>query len=192
MMLDTDDIGPYEGLVRATAARYVYYLDEDLEDIMQILRLKVWQSLQRYDPSRSRMPVERYVFQNLRNKVKDLLKQQYRRNRARRSGTPIYTEDEAERTPELFERRYLRIEDEVIYAAVDEGDFRLPSTLTVFEVRVVHLLMLSFNQTEAARVLGVPRGRVRSAQENVREKMEDWRPTPPRPAALPSAEPACR
>lgn len=189
MMLGDYDIGPFEGLIHSTAARYSAYLDDDIEDIEQILRVKVWQALRAYDPARVNGQrartreeewerVKRYVFSCVRNRVKDLLKQQYRLNRARGSGRPLYTDDVAAASPEKFERKYLMVEEEFIFAVVEEESVELPSTLSVFEVKVVHLLLLEMNQTEAARVLGVPRGRVRSAHAAVKAKMADWHPSP--------------
>jgi RNA polymerase sigma factor (sigma-70 family) len=182
MMLGADDIGPYEGLIFSTAARYAAYFDDDVEDIQQVLRLKVWRALKAYDPRRSSQPVQKFVFSCLRNQVKDLLKQQFRLNRARRSASPVYLDDEAGLTPDFFERKYLVVEEEAVFAVVDDEDCELPSTLTTFEVTVVHLLLLEYNQTEAARILDVPRGRIRAAHTSVKEKMADWRPTLPLPA----------
>lgn len=187
MMLGHFDIGPFEGLIHSTAARYSAYLDDDIEDIEQVLRVKVWQALRAYDPARVRGQqartqeeewerIKRYVFSCVRNRVKDLLKQQYRLNRARGSGRPLYTDDVAAAAPDRFEFRYLVLDEEIVYAVVEDEGVQLPSTLTVFEVKVVHLLLLEMNQTEAARVLGVPRGRVRSAHAAVKAKMADWCP----------------
>jgi hypothetical protein len=44
----------YEGLIRATASRYAPYVPEEYENIVSILRNKVWRALRAYDPSRSR------------------------------------------------------------------------------------------------------------------------------------------
>lgn len=195
-MLGDYDLSPFEGLIYSTAARYAAYLDDDIEDIQQVLRVKVWQALVSYDSSRVRggrarsreeewERVKRYVFSCVRNRVKDLLKQQYRLNRARDSGAPIYVEDVAARSPEKFECEYLMVEEEYVFAVVEEESVELPSTLTVFEVKVVNLLLLDLNQTEAARVLNVPRGRVRAAHSAVRAKMADWSPTRQLPSPVP-------
>jgi len=194
------DIGPFEGLIHSTAARYTAYLDDDIEDIEQVLRVKVWQALRAYDSTRVKgngrprtvdeewERVKRFVFSCVRNRVKDLLKQQYRLNRARGSGRPIYTEDVSSASPERFEFDYLVVEEEFVFAVVEEDKVQLPSTLTIFEAKVVQLLLLDLNQTETARVLNVPRGRVRTAHAAVKEKMADWHPTGAVPVrALPAA-----
>lgn len=186
---DTGDLQPYEGLIYSTAARYAPYLDDDMEDIQQLLRIKVWQALVAFDRTRWRLPGgeadarKRYVFSCVSNRVKDMLKAQYRRNDAR-GGAQLYTEDVAASSPDRFELLYLRLDVEVAYAAAEDDGLRLPSTLNEFEVRVVHLLLLDLSQAEAARVLGVTRGKVRTAHAAVKIKMADWAPGPTMPVAL--------
>lgn len=188
--MDKGDIGPFEGLIHSTAARYAPYLDDlELDDIKQLLRIKVWQALMVYDRKRMTITGEaedvrrRFVFSCVSNRVKDMLKAQSRLNRSR-NGCQLYVEDQLAAAPGRFEHEHFRVDGEVIFAVVEEEEFRLPSTLTVFEVRVVHLLLLDFSQTEAARILDVPRGRVRSAHGAIKEKMADWKPSP---APLPVA-----
>lgn len=167
------ELANYEGLIFSTAARYASILDDDLEDIQQILRVKVWRSLGKYDPKRSKMDVERWVFQCVRNQVKDLLKSQTRRNAAR-NGSQGYIEDESV-TP-AFEARYLSESADEVYGASEDENVKLPSTLTDMERSVVYLLMLDLNQTEIAGVLKITRDQVRRLHAKVQEKMQDWRP----------------
>jgi RNA polymerase sigma factor (sigma-70 family) len=176
MMPGGDDISPFEGLIFSTAARYAPYLDDEMEDIQQLLRIKVWQALRAFDPRRATQPREGFVFSCVRNRVKDMLKAQYRLNSARESGAPIYVEDMAAASPDRFERDHLSVDGEVVFAAAEDEGYRLPSTLTELEVHVVHLLLLNFNQTESAAILGVTRQKVRVAHLTVQEKMADWRP----------------
>lgn len=168
MMNRTPQVDDFEGLVRATARRYADLLaDEDIEDIRQILRVKVWKALARYDARRSDLDVERYVFGCLANQVKDLLKAQMRLNAAR-SGSMRYIEDiEAD-------GRELCVEDDALAAVEDQ--LPLPSTLTRVERAVVVLLVAGHNQTEAAVVLGISRTTVRRARAAVQRKMADWDP----------------
>jgi hypothetical protein len=56
------DIAPYEGLIHSTAVRYVGFLDDDLDDIKQLLRIKVAQALVAFDPTRGEKPTENFVF----------------------------------------------------------------------------------------------------------------------------------
>lgn len=188
MMLETVDIGPYEGLVRATAARYSNYLDDDVEDIAQELRVKVWYSLQRYDPARATQQLDQFVFSCVVNRVKDLLKGQSRLN-ARRNGGQLYVEDCSASNPAAFEAEHFSTGvDTVIEAVVEQENFELPSTVTPDERRVVVLLLLDLKQTEIALVLGVPRSRVRAAHTTVREKLADWTPSAPSPDPAPALE----
>ena len=191
MMLRDADIGPYEGLIYSTAARYAPYLDLELEDVQQILRLKVAQAVTAFNPKRVRVSRERrkeeldgFVFMCVTNRVKDLLKQQKRLNKSRNMGSQLYIAELAEMNPDGFEGQHLRITADEVYAEVEEDNLELPSTLDTFERAVVVLLLLHMNQTEIAAILQVRRVRVREAHRAVMEKMADWRPTPgPAPSA---------
>jgi RNA polymerase sigma factor (sigma-70 family) len=154
MMLASKQLADFEGLVFATAARYAPMLDDDIEDIQQLLRIKVWQALDAFDPSRTSVPLENFVFSCLRNRMKDMFKAQDRRNQ-KRGGH--------------------QLSDEVYFTVEDEAA-PLPSTLNELEQQVVALLLLDFSQTEIARQLEVTRERVRSAHSAVKEKMADWHP----------------
>jgi DNA-directed RNA polymerase specialized sigma24 family protein len=105
MMHRKPQLSDFEGLIFSTAVRYAPVIaDEDVEDIKQILRVKVWQALQAYDRTRSTQDVEAFVFGCMYNRVKDLLKAQERRNDAR-NGRQLYIEDQEERG--AFEAEYL-------------------------------------------------------------------------------------
>lgn len=175
------DIAPYEGLIFSTARMYHDILDIDLEDVQQILRLKVAQALVVFDPSKWRkhkdaqVAEERFVFGCMRNQVKDLLKGQDRRNTARGGGRQLYVEDLREQD-DSFEHRYLVETDENALADVLDQMPQLPSTLSDLERVVVALLLLGYNQTEIARELGTSRTNIRVAHASIQAKMEDWRP----------------
>lgn len=169
-MLGTDDVGPYEGLIHSTAARYEPYLDDELEDIAQLLRLKVWQARRSYDPALATQTEEGYVFSCVVNRVKDMLKAQSRLNK-RRQGGPLYIEDVAASSPAAFESKHFSTDGDPVADAVEEEKVKLPSTLTHVEHRVVVLLLLDLRQTEISVVLGIPRARVRAAHAAAREKL---------------------
>lgn len=182
MALADVDIAGYEGLIFTTARRYEGLMDDlDLEDIQQLLRLKVAQALTRYDPSRSSLDEERFVFGVIRNRVKDMLKSQGRLNEAR-GGGPLYIEDQAAG----FEQDRLSVSAEQVFAPVDE-ELRLPSTLTAFERRIIECWLLDEEMSQAAiaRRLRASRQLVREGQAAIRSKMADWRPSGPY-AGLPS------
>lgn len=164
----------FEGLIFSTAARYADLLDDDLDDIRQVLRVKVWKALEHYDPARSALDHKRFIFGCMRNFVKDLLKSQDRRNKAR-GGRQQYITDVLDAFPYFEELALAETADEA-YFEVEDEDVTLPATLTPLEREVVALLVLDYNQTEISEVLGVPRKRIVSAHAAIREKMEDWRP----------------
>ncbi len=172
--LQDADISAYEGLVFSTARRYAGILDEDPEDIEQILRLKVAQAMVSYDPTKTKLPERNYVFACMRNRVKDLLKGQSRRNDAR-GGSEVRIEDAAH--PDDFECRYLATTEDEVYAAVHDEAITLPSSLTSEERDVVVLLAQGFSHHEMARMLGTRRQRVHEIHESVQLKMADWRPS---------------
>jgi RNA polymerase sigma factor (sigma-70 family) len=181
MMLASKQLADFEGLVFATAARYAPMLDDDIEDIQQLLRIKVWQALDAFDPSRTSVPLENFVFSCLRNRMKDMFKAQDRRNQ-KRGGHQLYIEDQRsgmrddDAALDHFHMRYLCADSDEVYFTVEDEAAPLPSTLNELEQQVVALLLLDFSQTEIARQLEVTRERVRSAHSAVKEKMADWHP----------------
>lgn len=148
----------YEGLVRKTAGMIAPLVQEEYEDIVAILRIKVWRALEAYDPSRARQPVERYVFMCLTNQKKDLLK------RKRRMEVPL--DDGYE----------VRVDPDVVYGDVEDVTPVIPSTLGPLERELVAWLYLGYTERQAAQLLGLTRPAVERALEMVRVKMADWRP----------------
>ena len=57
---------------------YAPHVQEEYEDIVSVLRIKVWRALCAFDPARSSMPVQRYVFSCVKNQAKDLVKKRRR------------------------------------------------------------------------------------------------------------------
>lgn len=177
----TSDLAYYEGLVRKTAGMYERFIEEEYEDVCQILRIKVWRALGTYDPSRSRMPVERYVFSCVRNQVKDLVKKVKR--------DELFIEDVAEMqapeggTPngmrgEKFNARYLVEREDEAFAELANLDLPLiPSTLTDLERGTLALLYMDYSQAEIALRLGASKREVALAVKELRVKMADWRPS---------------
>lgn len=191
--MDDLELQAYEGLIFSTARRYVDILDDDLEDIQQALRIKVWQALRAWDTRRSPRAVadpdrvkearDAYVFSCVRNRMKDMFKGQDRRNKSRGGGL-LHIEDISDDLGK-FEGRYLSAECERL-RELEESNLQLPSTLNETERAVVHLLVLDYGRNEIAVILGISRHRVRAAHQAVQTKMEDWRPTPA-PESVPLA-----
>lgn len=168
------DIQHYEGLVRKTASMYVGVVEEEYEDLCSLMRIKCWRAIESYDPAKSKMHRDAYVFSCLRNFCKDLVK------RKRRDW--LFIEDVAPHNADgngvvrdAFEMRYLQITPDEAYSIV-EDEFTLPNTLTGHERQVIALLYLAFDYTEIASVVGCSHREVSTAVRSIKEKMADWRP----------------
>jgi RNA polymerase sigma factor (sigma-70 family) len=149
------EIAFYEGLVRKTAALVSPFVQEEYEDIVAILRIKVWRALVAFDPERATQPVERYVFMCVANQKKDLLK------RKRRQEVPLDdTHDQ-------------RVERDVVYLAVEDATPVLPVTLNVLERNLIARLYLGYTERQTARSLGLSRAEMERALEGVRSKMTE-------------------
>jgi RNA polymerase sigma factor (sigma-70 family) len=156
------DISFYEGLIRKTAAMYAFYIEEDYEDIVSILRIKVWRALQSYDPARSTMPVKRYVFSCMKNQVKDLMKRRRRRE--------VFFDDV---TGNVYEPA---VTADSVYADVEAELPVIPCTLTQLEREVILRLYTECSQRETAVLLGLSRAEMERTMKGIRTKMADWRP----------------
>lgn len=172
----------YEGLIRKTASMYERLVEEDFDDLCQIFRLKAWRALGTYDPKRSSMPVERYVFSCVRNQVKDVLKKE--RNQMRRDGrSEMLIEDIAPNDQEgagmrdRFESRYMQVREDEAFAGANLDAPLIPSTLDRTELQVVALLYAEYGQAEIALRIGLTKREVALAVKSIREKMADWRPS---------------
>jgi RNA polymerase sigma factor (sigma-70 family) len=159
------EIAYYEGLIRKTAAMYAPHIQDDYEDIVSVLRIKVWRSLETYDPARSRMPVERYVFSCVKNQVKDLLKRK-RRNE-------VFFHDV---TGDCYEEFFISVSADVVYADVEQEIPVIPNTLTSVERETLLRLYTGASQREVATAMGYRRSEIERIVRSIREKMEDWRP----------------
>jgi DNA-directed RNA polymerase specialized sigma24 family protein len=124
------DIAFYEGLVRKTASMIAPLVQEEYDDIVAILRIKVWRALVAYDASRASLPVERYVFMCVTNQKKDILK------RKRRHEVPL---DESYDDP---------VDAELVYAAIEDVTPVIPNTLGMLERQAAQLLGLTRREME--------------------------------------------
>lgn len=179
----------YEGLCRKTAAKYVNIVQEEYEDLLQILRLKCWRALESFDPAKSRVPVQNYVFSCVRNQIKDLLKREFAEDGSRRRQPDLYIEDIAPTQGDGamsdhwsgprqgFEMQYLREDEERAFAEVLSETPLIPSTLTGSEQRVLTCLYLEYGQAEIAEVLVISRREVARCVKAIKEKMADWKPS---------------
>lgn len=162
----------YEGLVYKTAQRIAPYVELEFEDIQQELRVKVFSSLRSYDPARSKMPPDRFVFSCVYNRSKDLLK--------RRRQNLLHIEDFYGRhynARDEFDSRYLSADEDQAFSGVLDEGVVLPNTLSDEELAVVFLLWHDYSRAEVARHLKIPRRRVDEVLLAVRGKMADRRPS---------------
>jgi len=163
------EIAYYEGLIHATAARYSPHIQDEYEDIVSVLRIKVWRSLESYDPARSRMPVERYVFSCVKNQVKDLLKRKRRNEVFLHDVGPTDVGDS-------WEDWLLSVPADDVYADVEAEPPVIPSTLTAVEREALLRLYAGASHREVARTMGCKRSELERIVGSIRVKMADWSP----------------
>lgn len=165
----------YEGLCRSTAARYVGKVEEDYEDLVSLFRIKAWRALESFDPAKSKVPVERYVFSCMVNLGKDLLKKK-KRNEA-------YIEDyrhnnqTGKDVADRFDAQYLRQDEEAAFRELTLDKPLIPSTLDETECSVLALLYYDYSHAEIALRLSITKREVAAVVKQIREKMADWRPS---------------
>lgn len=162
------DIEFYEGLIHTTAGMCAPKVEVEYDDIVAIFRIKVWHALKAFDPSRSRMPVQRYVFSCVKNAEKDVLKRKRRYE--------VYIADVPENMMAGFEEEHLSVTDDDTFADVERELPVIPSTLTSLERNVIVHLYSELTQRETASVLGLTRSEMERTIRSIRTKMADWRP----------------
>lgn len=184
---DADDpqlLAQFEGLIHSTAKMILPFVEEDFDDVVQQLRIKVWQALMKWDPKRAPQLVAKYglaearrrsVFAWVRNKVKDLVKRKKRGELSIEDLTAADSRGQHSGTRDAFEQRYQLSTDDG-YAGVEEEPPLIPSTLTLLERKVVCLLYSDYRQTEVARYLGLEKREVERHVRSIRDKMADWAP----------------
>jgi RNA polymerase sigma factor (sigma-70 family) len=173
------DLAHYEGLIFTTAQRLVRQgVEAEMEDIQQILRIRVWKAIERFDASRGK-PRDKYVFMVVFDGAKDIAKKKRRGELLIEDIAPANLSDRGSDSPaprDKFEERYLSADHEEVYGEVDEGELHLPNTLNERERGVLDLMRRHYRQTEIADVLGITKREVESAVRGIRIKLADWRP----------------
>jgi DNA-directed RNA polymerase specialized sigma24 family protein len=176
----------YERLVFSSAARLAAQgVEMPIEDIQQVLRIKIWRALTTFDAKRIQRADEsregardRYVFMAVIDQSKDIY------NRVRRG--ELFIEDLVSdqgdngggvRRDTFEESHGLFSSEESVYGGVEDEGAPLPSTLTQLERHLVLLLYRDYKQSEAGRMLGLPKYELEKTMRSVREKMADWKPT---------------
>lgn len=165
----------YEGLICATARRCIAFCEEDFEDVAQVLRVKVWQALCAYDPSRSRTTRDKYVFMCVRDRAKDVVKKKKRNQlhiedvRTIRSGNGNVSHGD------WFDERYLSASHEENYGAIEDDDDPLVE-LNGLERQIASLLTADYKQTQVAQLLGLEKTEMERAMRSIRSKLDALRP----------------
>lgn len=169
---DPEVLAHYAGLVFKTATRVAGASEMEHEDVQQELWIKVVTALRSYDPKRSRMKRDAYVFSCVYNRSKDLLKHG---NRKRKRGIDLFIED-LSRDSEMFEHKHLALDADQVFAEVERDGMLLPNTLTALEKQVLVLLYFNYSQHEVAAKLGLSRKTVEGKVESMRVKLADYDP----------------
>jgi DNA-directed RNA polymerase specialized sigma24 family protein len=178
MSVQRKPVEAYEGLVLTHALRVLGRVGMELDDIRQVYRMKVWYASNKWDPERSKLSQDRFVFGCLKNAEIDLLK--------RKRHGEVFLEDQSARVRRTHEGRATH---EDVYGQVDEGTPLIPNTLTDTELQVIVLLYRGYFQTEIAPLLGLGKTEMETVIRSIRGKMEDWRPGSKTPALHLLADP---
>lgn len=158
----------------------------DFDDICQVLRVKVWKALEKFDaslyPTQDQVKArDSFIFGCVRNQVKDLVKRNKEQALYIEDVAPANTSSSggpfAQGPRDKFDERYLQASPDSVFREVEEGDPLIPSTLSENERLVLICMYLGYKQPEIALRIGLDRRKVASAVRNIRKKMEDWRPT---------------
>lgn len=176
---DPERVEYYEGLVRKTASMYEGIVQEEYEDLCSILRIKCWRALESFDQSKSRVPIQNYVFSCVRNQVKDLLKRK-RRNDLYIEDIAPGIEHGAPGSPanrDRFEMRYMKAEEDEAFAEILAETPLIPSTLNGPEQRVLTCLYLEYSHAEVSEALSLTPREVARAVRAIKDKLADWKPS---------------
>lgn len=173
----------YEGLVYKTAQLTWPLVEDDFDDIVQLLRIKVWRALIKWDPARAPTLVarvgldearDRSVFAWLKNYQRDLIK---KKRRGEVSLDSLgHRADGGERLAHLDGGHQLIGAEDPSYAQIEAGLPLIPSTLSPLELQVVCLLYAEYKQSEVAVELSLPKRDVERLVRSIRVKMADWKP----------------
>jgi DNA-directed RNA polymerase specialized sigma24 family protein len=194
MVSATDDrakqLAQFEGLIITTSRMWAAQVRLEEEDLAQELRVKVWYALPKWDPTRSALSLERYIFGVVTNRIFDF-KRSAARERKRRDknglkfmhiedlgGAAAYRDDWGGDIPNGQTRldAHHCVGHDAVYGRVDEGKFVLPSTLTEIEAHVLVLLMFEWSKPEIALRLSLSKFEIARIVERLKEKLADWNP----------------
>jgi len=147
-----------------------------MEDVQQVLRMKVWQALESYDPKRARQPEQGYVYQCVVNGRKDLVKRRRRGELMIEDLRGTMRDGHNQFEGDRFDSLYLSTDHEQTYGEIEDEELLIPSTLTEIERDLVALLVAGLKHSEAGRLLELERRDIDRAIRSIRTKMADWEP----------------
>jgi DNA-directed RNA polymerase specialized sigma24 family protein len=167
----------FDGLIRETARQIVAAgVEIEYDDVAQLLRIKVWQTIERYDSTHgAHLPLRRFVFGCLYNLRRDIEKRPRRYNHSvehERSKGDDFHGGQAE----AFDLKYLSLNAEDAYVEVEDEPVVLPSTLTATERRVVALRLAGLSLGEVDQAIGLSRFQRAQVMASIRVKLADWAP----------------
>lgn len=181
----------YEGLVYTTAqmvlvsvrARGIATADDELDDVMQLLRVKVFRALRSFDPAKARRKKgesvdqarDRYVFMCVIDAKKDIAKKKRTLVLMIEDEAPVQLDSDSS-PRDGFDAHYLAQTHDDTYGEVEATLPLIPNTLSELERSVLVLLYRDFTHREIAGRLGVSKGEVSSAVRALRAKLADWKP----------------
>lgn len=169
------DLEQFRGLVHKTASMVVGTVEDEYDDIVQVLWIKVWKAQLAYDPTRSRMTVKAYTFGCLVNQVKDIKKKR-RRGHFETSLEGLAESVGLESRDSVVTPALVSTASEV-YAEVEVEAPHLPNTLTEVELQAVVLLAADYKHKEAAQLLGLGDRQMDRLVRSVKLKLADWKPS---------------
>lgn len=168
----------YEGLIYTTAKLACERgVEMEMEDVQQLLRIKAWKAIDRFDPTRARgLTLDRYVFMCVFDERKTIEKKKRRYESSLEDEAPAGGNDEL---TDAFHQRYLSVDAASVYADIEDELPVLPVTLSTRQRWVLTLLMRDYRQGEIAEALDISKREVESSVRSLRAKMADWRPSAP-------------
>jgi hypothetical protein len=123
---------------------------------VSILRIKVWHSLQTFDPARWSMPVQRYKFSCVKNQPKDLVKTRWRNG--------VFFDDFG-----FDEQTTVGADD--VYVDVERELPELPSTLTALGREIIVLFDMGLTRRQVAVTPCMSRTEMQRSMRSIREKL---------------------
>lgn len=186
-MTQTDLAGTlarFEGLVLSTSRMFAGQVRREEEDLAQELRIRVWRAIETHDPSHTRVPLERYVFYAISNKMRDFKRDAAReKGRREREGLSfLHIEDLMQhgggtgQPQDWFDALYHHVTREDVYGHVESEPYRLDVDLTSIEQTVLVGLFLDYSRDEIAAEHGIERKLVDRTVASLRRKLADKRP----------------